>query len=249
MDTRPVGHPGVHERAGVVESPPHGRSQPYSQAPYVVVGVESDGRGAEPVAGVHVHVLRSVDEHVGDARQRQQRLQRAGADAVAVAAPPTPRARSRRTRGGRTTSVRRRCPWHPAPGRASRSSNAPRPTPRCSRLTLAGVELGEERCTRAQPRTPGRSVGRHPRSAAGANAGSCGIVPAVAAPAPPRRRRDGSRRLDAAARRRQRQEARQPPASCAPTPPLVHPERTPAASDRRHAALHGRRRRGTGPRP
>ena len=76
----PVGQPGVHPRPRVVQPSSRDGGQPLGEPPHRRGVREGDRGQLQAAAPVHPHPVRRGDQHVGDARVGQQRLQRPGAD-------------------------------------------------------------------------------------------------------------------------------------------------------------------------
>ena len=79
MQARSIGHCRIDKWRAVVEpATGHGR-QPLGQSAHGHVVGEGDVGAFEPTPAIEPHLARRVDEHVGDARQAEQRLEWAGA--------------------------------------------------------------------------------------------------------------------------------------------------------------------------
>ena len=79
MEPGAVGEAYVGVRGRVVEASSTRRRQPLGQAAHGSVVGEADVRASQPTTPVDPDVVRTVDEHVGDVGQPQQRLERSRA--------------------------------------------------------------------------------------------------------------------------------------------------------------------------
>ena len=80
----PSGQSYVGVRRRVVETASAGGDQPLREPSYGVLGRRADVGPLQPGPAVDVDLVGTVDQHVGDARLPQQRIQRPGADHLAA---------------------------------------------------------------------------------------------------------------------------------------------------------------------
>ena len=84
MEASPVGETEVDVGRGVVEPTPTSRGETLGQAAHGLVVREGDAGPLQPRATVDPHLLRTVDQDVGDAGQAEQGFERTGTHDVAV---------------------------------------------------------------------------------------------------------------------------------------------------------------------
>ena len=166
---------------GVVEPPPAGRRQPLRESPHGRVVAEPDRRQPQPVTVVDPDLVGAVDEHVGDAGQSQQRLERPrterrrGAARRARPAPSRPRPADRPRAWPRPRDA---ATGHPVSRPAARARR--RPAPASERRPSR--DLGQELCDRPPRGVRRWRTGPRPRSTDSASPRCSGTSKATATP-------------------------------------------------------------------